>query len=77
LLESSRVLAYRLIYRGFGFPLLDRSVSADVPVVAAIARGDRSPEVAGDAARLGEDTDDQASRRRLERVLTDDNEVRN
>jgi glycosyltransferase involved in cell wall biosynthesis len=69
LLDRASVLAYPSIYEGFGFPLLE-AMQAGVPVVAA--RAGSIPEIAGDAARLVEPTDEPAIAANLERVLTDD-----
>ncbi len=57
LLHRAAVLAYPSISEGFGFPVLEAMI-AGTPVVAA--RAGSIPEIAGDAARLVDATDEDA-----------------
>ncbi len=57
LLHRARTLAYPSISEGFGFPVLE-AMLAGTPVVAA--RAGSIPEIAGDAARLVDATDEDA-----------------
>jgi glycosyltransferase involved in cell wall biosynthesis len=69
LLHNARVLAYPSLDEGFGFPLLD-AMQAGVPIVASAAGS--IPEVAGDAALLGDARDAAGLASNLRAALFDD-----